>query len=134
VRPDVKLVDDPYGEGQYVAFPAISCDVAVVHALRADWAGNAHIGSNMAIDNELGLAGQRVIVTTEELVEQLGAPIDLTRLRVDAVVHVPGGAWPTSCYPFYAVDGREIMRYSESCPDGFDAFLESFLASNGGSE
>jgi glutaconate CoA-transferase subunit A len=44
VRPDVKVIDDPYGSGQYVAFPAIPCDVAVIHALRADRSGNAHIG------------------------------------------------------------------------------------------
>jgi glutaconate CoA-transferase subunit A len=128
VRPDVKLIDDPYGSEQYVAFPAIHCDVAVIHALRADRGGNAHIGGNMAVDMELGLAAERVIVTAEEVVERLEGPLEVSSLRVNAVVHAPGGAWPTSCYPFYAVDGREIMRYSESCPDGFGDYLESFLA------
>jgi glutaconate CoA-transferase subunit A len=125
VRPDVKVIDDPYGSGQYVAFPAIPCDVAVIHALRADRSGNAHIGGNLAVDPELGLVAERVIVTAEEVVERLGEPVDVTCLRVDAVVHAPRGAWPTSCHPFYPVDGREIMRYSESCPDGFESYLAS---------
>jgi glutaconate CoA-transferase subunit A len=130
VRPDVKLVDDPYGAGQYVAFPAIYCDVAVIHALRADWKGNAQIGRNMAIDYELGLTAKHVIVTAEEIVERLDWPVDVTSLRVDAVVHAPRGAWPTSCHPLYAVDGQEMMRYSESCPDGFADYLASFLATD----
>jgi glutaconate CoA-transferase subunit A len=134
VRPDVKLIDDPYGSGQYVAFPAIDCDVAVIHALRADWGGNAQVGRNMGIDYELGLAAKRVIVTAEELVERLDWPVDVTSLRVDAVVHAPQGAWPTSCHPFYAVDGQEMMRYSESCPDGFADYLVSFLATGVESE
>jgi glutaconate CoA-transferase subunit A len=130
VRPDVKLIDDPYGSGQYVAFPAIHCDVAVIHALRADWGGNAQIGRNMGVDPELGLMSERVIVTAEEVVERLAGPIDVTSLRVDAVIHAPGGAKPTSCFPLYPLDGQEIMRYSESCPDGFGSYLDAFLAAD----
>jgi glutaconate CoA-transferase subunit A len=131
VRPDVKLIDDPYGSEQYVAFPAIKCDVAVIHALRADQSGNAQVGRNMGVDPELGLMSQRVIVTAEEVVERLEDSIDVFSLRVDAVVHAPQGAWPTSCFPLYALDGREIMRYSESCPDGFQDYLEMFLSGDG---
>jgi glutaconate CoA-transferase subunit A len=131
-RPDVKLIDDPYGDGagvkQYVAFPAIPCDVAVIHALRSDWRGNAHIGGNMCIDSELALAASRVVVTAEEVVERIEKPIEVPCVRVAAVVHAPRGAWPTSCHPFYPVDGKEIMRYSESCPNGFADYLETFLS------
>jgi len=130
IRPDVKLIDDPYGSGQYVAFPAIKCDVAVIHALRADRSGNAQIGRNLGIDPELGLMSRRVIVTAEEVLERLDGAIDVISLRVDAVVHAPQGAWPTSCFPLYAMDGHEIMRYSESCPDGFRDYVESFLSSD----
>jgi glutaconate CoA-transferase subunit A len=77
---------------------------------------------------------QRVIVTAEEVVEQLEGPIEVCSLRVDAVVHAPQGAWPTSCHPYYPVDGREIMRYSESCPDGFADYLSAFLARDGAPE
>jgi glutaconate CoA-transferase subunit A len=128
VRPDVKMIDNPYGHGQYVAFPAVHCDVAVIHALRADWSGNAHVGPNLGVDYELGLLGKRVIVTAEEVVERLDGPIDVSSLKVDAVVHAPEGARPTSCYPRYPLDGHEIMRYSESCPHGFEDYLAAFIA------
>ena len=82
---------------------------------------------NLGIDIELGLMSDRVIVTAEEIVDRVDWPIDVTSLRVDAVVHAPRGAWPSSCYPLYALDGPEIMRYAESCPDEFDAYLTSFL-------
>jgi glutaconate CoA-transferase subunit A len=128
VRPDVKFIDDPYGPGQYAAFPAVHCDVAVIHALRADSAGNAEFGPNQGVDAELGLLSRRVIVTTEEVVERIEGPIDVSSLKVTAVVHAPGGAWPTSCYPLYPLDGQEILRYSESCPDGFAEYVATFLA------
>ena len=28
------------------------------------------------------------------------------------------GAWPTSCYPAYPLDGEEILRYIEACHAG----------------
>jgi hypothetical protein len=44
------------------------------------------------------------------------------------VVEVPRGAWPTSCYPDYALDGDELLDYVEACSsDQFDAYLERFL-------
>ncbi|MBU0703067.1 MAG: CoA transferase subunit A [Chloroflexi bacterium] len=65
VRPDVQVITDPYTGEEVVAFPAVTCDVAVIHALRADRAGNAVLGGNLAVDVELSLAAERVIVTAE---------------------------------------------------------------------
>lgn len=128
VRPDVKLIDDPYGSGQLTAFPAVRCDVAVIHALCADWRGNARIGRNLGVDPELGLMSGRVVVTAEEVVERIDGPLDIAGLRIDAVVHAPGGAWPTSCHPCYQLDGHEIMRYTGSCPDRFAEYLADLIA------
>jgi glutaconate CoA-transferase, subunit A len=115
VRPDVKVIDDPYTGRPVVAFPAVTCDVAVVHAPIADRFGNARLQGNLAVDREISMVAQRVIVTAEEVVAELGAPIELSGLSVTAVVPAPRGAWPTSCYPNYAVDGEEILRYIEAC-------------------
>ncbi len=115
VRPDVKVIDDPYMGHPVVAFPAVMCDVAVVHAPIADRFGNARLKGNLAVDQEISMVAKRVIVTAEEIVDELTAPIELTGLSVTAVVHTPRGAWPTSCYPGYAVDGEEILRYIDAC-------------------
>jgi glutaconate CoA-transferase subunit A len=115
VRPDVKVIDDPYTGQPVVAFPAQRVDVAVVHAPLADRFGNARLMGNLAIDQEISLAATTVIITAEEVVDELDAPIDLTGLSTTAVVHTPRGAWPTSCYPHYHLDGEEILRYIDAC-------------------
>jgi len=128
-RPDVQVIADPYTGEELVAFPAIGCDVAVIHALRSDLRGNALLGGNLAIDLELSLAAERVIVTAEEVVERLDGPAELGGLPVTTVVPAPRGAWPTSCYPLYPIAGEELLRYTESCPDDFEAYLSTFVAS-----
>ncbi len=112
LRPDVKEVEDPYSGERLTAFPAISCDVAVIHALRADDHGNADIGRNLGVDRELALVADIVILTSEQIV----ADIDRAEIFgpvVDAVVEAPFGAWPTSCHPHYPLDGHAALRYSE---------------------
>lgn len=122
LRPDVKTICDPYTQEELTAFPAISCDTAVIHVLRADRAGNAVLGGNPTIDLELAMVSRRVVLTAETVEEQLDGPIDLPGLPVTAVVHAPQGAWPTSCYPLYPLDGEAIVDYVDACNAG--QFLE----------
>ena len=117
-RPDVRTIRDPYNGEELTAFPAVDCDVAVIHVLRADRAGNAVLGGNPTIDLELTMVARDVILTAEEVVEALDAPIDLVGQPVSAVVSAPFGAWPTSCYPRYPLDGEEILRYIDACNAG----------------
>jgi glutaconate CoA-transferase subunit A len=132
LRPYVKTIEDPYNPGQhYMAFPAITCDVAVIHALRADHSGNATLNRNMGVDYELSLAAARVIITAEEIVECLTDDVDVAGAAVSAVVHAPQGAWPTSCYPLYPLAGAEILRYIDACnAEEFEHYLETVLEAN----
>lgn len=118
VRPDIQTVQDPYTGEKLTAFPAIGCDVAVIHVLKADKFGNAVLGGNPAIDLELVLVAKTVILTAEEVVEQLPASVDLIGYPVTAVVSLAQGAYPTSCYPLYPVDGLEILKYMEAVNAG----------------
>ncbi len=115
VRPDVKTVVDPHSGETLTAFPAIQVDVAIIHVLKADRFGNAILGGNPTIDESLTHVANTVILTAEEVVEKLEGPVDLSGLPVTAVCHLPNGAWPTSCYPTYPVDGEEILRYIDAC-------------------
>jgi glutaconate CoA-transferase subunit A len=129
VRPDVKTVQDPYSGEQYTAFPALELDVAVVHAVEADQLGNAELVGNLALDRQMALVADHVIVTAERVVERLSGALELPGYNVSHVVEAPGGAWPTSCYPLYAVDGDELLDYVEFCSSGrFDDYLDRFLA------
>lgn len=129
LRPDVKIIDDPYHPGQQLmAFPTIPWDVAVIHALKADRSGNALLNGNMGVDQELSLGARDVIITAEEIVEGFDGRVDITGAMVSAVVHAPHGAWPTSCYPLYPLAGGEILRYIEACnAERFEEYLEQFV-------
>jgi glutaconate CoA-transferase subunit A len=128
VRPDVKTVTDPYSGQEYTAFPALHVDVAVIHALEADWLGNARMIGNRCLDEELAAVADQVIVTAERIVEELSGPLELPGYPVAGVVEAPRGAWPTSCYPKYGLDGDELLDYIDACSAGeFDAYLGQLL-------
>jgi glutaconate CoA-transferase subunit A len=124
LRPDVRTVIDPYSREELMAFPAIRPDFAVIHALRADLDGNARIGGNKGIDEELALVAGTVIVTAEEILPSL-EKADLVAPRVHAIVHAPGGALPTSCHPCYPMDGAALLAYTEqvSDPESFERYV-----------
>jgi glutaconate CoA-transferase, subunit A len=128
LRPDVRTIRDPYTGEELVAFPAISPDVAVIHALKADPEGNAFIGANKGVDEELALTAGKVIVTAEEIVPELDRA-DIIGPLVHAVVHAPYGARPSSCHPLYSLDGEALLVYSErvSGPDSLITYLKEIL-------
>jgi glutaconate CoA-transferase subunit A len=131
VRPDVQAINCPYTGERLLAFPALRPDVAVVHAVMADRAGNAVLVGNLAMDADLALCADRVIVTAERVVatRDLQGDLAIVSQLVDAVVECPRGAWPTSCYPSYPIGSDEIMDYVEACARGdFDGYLARFLA------
>lgn len=128
LRPDVKKIKDPYSGEELMAFPVIEPDVAVIHALQADPEGNALIGKNKGIDVELSGAAKTVIVTAEEIVPAM-EKADVIAPWVDAVVHAPQGALPTSCHPLYGLDGEAILTYGEQVSDqeSWSAYINEWL-------
>jgi glutaconate CoA-transferase subunit A len=130
LRPDVKKIIDPYSGEELMAFPSIHPDVAVIHALQADLDGNALIGKNKGVDEDLALAADYVIVTAEEIIQELDHA-DLVAPFVHAVVLAPHGALPTSCHPYYPVDGETLLEYVEKVgdPQSFLSYLSSLANS-----
>ena len=128
LRPDVRTVEDPYNGETLMAFPAIRPDVAVIHAVQVDTAGNAQIGENKGVDEELALTSGMLIMTAEKLVPRL-SKADLVAPLVHAVVLAPGGAVPTSCHPCYPLDGAALLAYTEqvSDPASFQDYLKNWL-------
>jgi glutaconate CoA-transferase subunit A len=116
LRPDVRMITDPYSGEELMAFPAIKPDVAVIHALCADYDGNAVIGENKGVDEELAITADTVIITTEELIPEL-TKADIPAPFVDAVVLTKQGAFPTSCHPLYPLDGNSVLEYVEQVSD-----------------
>jgi glutaconate CoA-transferase subunit A len=126
LRPDVKEISDPYTGEKLTAFPAVRCDLAVIHALRADPMGNAQLGRNWGVDRELAYATEKVLITSEEIVPRLDHA-DIDGSVVTAVCEAPKGAWPTSCYPNYPLDGQEFLNYVELAgTEDYDGLIQSW--------
>ncbi len=56
------------------AVPAIRPDVTIIHAQRADRAGNVLLDGIVGVQKQAVLAAKRAIVTVEEIVDELDAP------------------------------------------------------------
>jgi glutaconate CoA-transferase subunit A len=136
-NPDnLRMIDDPFGGPPVVACRALVPDVALVHAHRADRAGNVQYDPT-AIWPDLGIfpkAAKRVIVSVEEIVdtEVLRRNPDRTLLpgfAVDAIVELPFGAHPTSCNPKYGYDTAMHLEWVKAARDDGEAtkFLQRYV-------
>ncbi len=139
-RPEFKTIQNPYGEDDILVVPALSPDVSLIHAFRADRFGNCILNSSTD-DALLARASTEVIISAEEIVDTEALKSSrrgnfLSRIHVKAVVHLPGGAYPTSCGTFYRSGMTEISNYLRAAKDAatFPAFLEDFCLrlQNGG--
>jgi glutaconate CoA-transferase subunit A len=134
LRPDVKTVIDPYSGEELTAFPAIACDVAVIHALEGDAHGNVKLNNNLGVDVELVSLATTVIVTVERQVGRVEPDADgmvIPSPGVTYVVLAPHGAYPTSCYPEYPIGGGELLRYIDYCNAGrFEEYVNEAVHSS----
>lgn len=129
VRPDLETVRSPYGEDEYLAVPPLAPEVALLHAPRADRAGNVWLGGNLAVDRALAALAPVTVVSVEEVVDDLG-PLgaDLPGHQVSHLVVAPGGARPTSCWPSYALDACRLLEYQGAAHLGlFEDWLAAYL-------
>lgn len=94
----VAMIECPFTGELLAAVPALNPDVSIVHAQRADHAGNVQIWGITGVQKEAVLAARRSLVTVEEIVDELDArpgAIVLPTWVVDAVSLVPGGSYPS---------------------------------------
>jgi glutaconate CoA-transferase subunit A len=106
VNARIKRVTCPFTGEELAAVPAHRPDVAVIHAQRADKAGNVMIEGVLGVQKEAVLASKRSVVTVEEIVDVLPADRSLNAVvlphwTVGHVVEVPGGAFPSYAQGYY---------------------------------
>ena len=122
VNPDIRLVDDPYGEGTTYVVPPLNPDVTIIHAQRADRRGNAQIWGITGVQQEAVYAAERVIVTVEEIVDDEVIRSDPNRTlipahTVDAVCVVPRGAHPSYVQGSYDRDNAFYRMWPKMAKD-----------------
>lgn len=109
VNPCIRFIECPFTGESLAAVPALRPDVAVIHAQKADRRGNVLLWGILGVQKEAALAARRVIVTVEEVVDDLQAwpnACILPAWTVSAVCHVPGGAAPSYAHGYYPRDNR----------------------------
>ncbi|HEV7667423.1 MAG TPA: CoA-transferase [Thermoanaerobaculia bacterium] len=113
-NPNVKSVVCPYTGETLATVPAIRPDVTILHAQRADRHGNVAIEGIVGAAREAALAARAVVVTVEEVVDELlplGNGVLLPHWVVSAVVHCPGGAHPSYALGHYPRDNAFYQRW-----------------------
>ncbi len=115
-NPLIREIESPYGDGVVYAVPPLKPDVTIVHAQRADAAGDTQIWGLLGCQKEAAFAADRVIVVVEELVDEAVIRADPNRtiipgLIVDAVVVEPFGAHPSYVQGAYDRDNRFYLDW-----------------------
>ena len=111
-----KVARDPWSGNLVCLLPALYPDVAIIHVHRSDRFGNCQVDGSIVEDFELARAARRVLVTTEEIVDNEVIRNEPHRtvipfLFVDAVCEVPYGAHP-ACMPYkYFSDEPHIKEW-----------------------
>jgi len=133
-NPNIKRISDPFGGKDVTVVPALNPDVAIVHVQRADKNGNAHLWGIIGEQKEAAFAAKKVILTTEEIVEESVIRSDPNRtmipgIVVSAVCHVPFACHPSYAQGYYDRDNEFYLAWdkvSESA-DSIKQYLEEWV-------
>lgn len=125
----VSAITCPFTGEELAAVAAVNPDVAVVHAQRADRAGNVQMWGILGVQKEAVLAATRALVTVEEVVDELtpvpGAVV-LPTWVVEAVSVAPRGAAPSYAHGYYDRDNAAYRAWDAVGRDreAFTAWLK----------
>ena len=108
INPHIRFIQCPFTGEQLAAVPSLRPDLTIIHAQRADGTGNVFIEGIIGVQKEAALAATRVVVTVEEIVDDLRVPSPnatvLPHWTVHAIVKVQGGALPSYAHGYYRRD------------------------------
>jgi glutaconate CoA-transferase subunit A len=122
----IATVTCPFTGEELAAVRAINPDVTVIHAQQADRHGNVRLWGLVGIQKEAALAAKRVLVTVEEIVDELTPHADAVTLptwAIAAVARVPGGAHPSYAAGYSVRDNGYYLAWDDISRD-----RETFLA------
>jgi glutaconate CoA-transferase subunit A len=120
VNDEIRSVACPYTGETLATVPALRPDVTILHAQRADRKGNVLLRGIVGAQKEAALAARVLLVTVEEIVDDLEVPLNalvLPHWVVEEVVSVPGGAWPSYAHGYYPRDNAFYQGWDEISRD-----------------
>ncbi len=129
-----KVVKDPFSGKPINLIPAAYPDVAFIHVHRCDIYGNAQLDAILVEDFELSRCARRLIITTEEIIENETIRKEPWRtvipfLVVDAVVKVPYGSHPCEMPGMYYYDEEHIAEWLKlsKTQEGVDGYFDKYV-------
>jgi glutaconate CoA-transferase, subunit A len=137
VNSKIKRVICPFTSEELAAVPAHRPDVAVIHAQRADRAGNVMIEGVLGVQKEAVLASKRSVVTVEEIVDELPKrslnAIVLPHWTIGYVAEVPGGAFPSYAQGYYPRNNSFYKKWDDIARerDTFQAWMKENVLDKG---
>jgi len=137
VNPNIKSIVCPFTGEKLAAVPAIRPDVAIIHAQKADRAGNVLIEGIVGVQKQAVLAAKRSVVTVEEIVEDFGPrspnAVILPGWTITAITQVPGGAHPSYAHGYYKRDNAYYLAWDDISRerDGFLAWMKTNVIESG---
>jgi glutaconate CoA-transferase subunit A len=135
VNDKIRPMTSPYDDGtQVYVVPPLVPDVAIVHAQRADAAGDTQIWGLLGCQKEAAFAAKRVIVVCEEVVDESVIRRDPNRTVipgaiVDAVVEQPLACHPSFAQGYYDRDNAFYLAWDKIAKDqdSLDAWLREWV-------
>ena len=133
---DIKEMQCPFTGDKLALVPALHRDVAIIHVQKADSYGNAQITGFPFMDKDIALAADRVILTTEQIIDnneirRTPDRTDIPFFCVDAVVEAPYGCVPHECYAAYEPDFNHMDMYvklmMERSTEGVQEYLDKYV-------
>jgi glutaconate CoA-transferase, subunit A len=136
-QPSVRPIICPFTGETLTAVAALTPDVAVIHAQRADRAGNVQLWGITGVQKEAVLGARRSVVTVEEIVAELApqpGAVVLPGWAVDYVAEVPGGAHPSYSLGYSTRDNGFYVAWDAISRerDTFLRWLETDVLTAGG--
>ena len=116
--------------------PALKLDVSLLHADHADVRGVCQVsGPDHYMDDWFARAAEKTYVSCDELVDSdyFNDPararlVHWERSATTGVVHIPGGAHPSSSQPLYGFDVPHFKEYCATAKEGgFDAYADKYI-------
>jgi glutaconate CoA-transferase, subunit A len=135
VNQRIVAMTSPYDDATDVyVVPPLRPNVTIVHAQRADAAGDSQIWGLLGCQKEAAFAAERVIVVCEEIVDESVIRRDPNRtvipgVKVDAVVEEPLGCHPSFAQGYYDRDNRFYLEWDAIAreQDTLEAWLREWV-------
>jgi glutaconate CoA-transferase, subunit A len=133
VNANIRFVACPFTGETLAAVPAHRPDVAIIHAQKADRAGNVLLEGIVGVQKEAVLAAKRSLVTVEEVVDRFDHAgtnaIILPSWTVTSIAVVRGGAHPSYAHGYYARDNAFYVDWDAIARDRdtFAAWIDTHV-------